>query len=281
MTDPREITERQKQVRSASDVPFVACVATLAGAYALLIVAMLAADILYTSPAQILRALRNEAIQHSAIVSFVSCTLSALFSLWVAVPAGYLLVRFSFPGKRFVDALFDIPIVLPPLVVGVSLLILFRTAPGRAIESVIPITYEFPAVVLAQFTVAAALAARTMRATFEQLDPRSEQVAMTLGCSRGQAFVRVTLPESWRGIVTAGSLAWARSLGEFGPVLVFGSATRMKTEVLPTSVFLELSIGDVESALAISLLMVLLATLVLIVARAVGGRISGSLWRPA
>jgi len=270
-----------REVRAASDVPFLACVAALAGAYALLIVAMLAADVLYTSPAHILRALQTPEIRHSATVSLVSCTLSALLSLWVGVPAGYLLARFRFPGKRFVDAVFDVPIVLPPLVVGVSLLILFRSAPGRALEQVVPITYEFPAVVLAQFAVAAAFAVRTMRAAFEQIDVRGEQVAMTLGCSRGQAFLRVTLPEAWRGVITAGSLAWARSLGEFGPVLVFASATRMKTEVLPTSVFLELSVGDVEAALAVSLLMVVLATAVLVVARAVGGRIGGSFWRPA
>ena len=75
-----------------------------------------------------------------------------------------------------------------------------------------------------------------------------EEVALALGCSRLQAFSHVVLPEAKRGMLTAMTLAWARSLGEFGPLLIFAGATRNKTEVLSTTVFLELSIGDLEAA---------------------------------
>jgi molybdate transport system permease protein len=95
-------------------------------------------------------------------------------------------------------------------------------------------------------------------------------VALTLGCNRGQAFWLVVMPEAWRGVVTAFTLAWTRSLGEFGPVLVFSGATRMRTEVLPTTVFLELSVGNLYGAVAVSLLMVVLAALVLVVVRVWG-----------
>jgi molybdate transport system permease protein len=95
-------------------------------------------------------------------------------------------------------------------------------------------------------------------------------VALTLGCSRGQAFWLVVLPEARRGLITAATLAWARSLGEFGPILVFSGATRMRTEVLPTSVFLELSIGNIEAAVAVSLLMVVAAVVVLVIVRVYG-----------
>jgi molybdate transport system permease protein len=111
-----------------------------------------------------------------------------------------------------------------------------------------------------------------MRATFDQIDPRCEQVALTLGSSRGQAFARVVLPEARRGMLTALTLAWARSLGEFGPLLIFAGATRNKTEVLSTTVFLELSIGDLEAAVAVSLIMIVAAVIVLIVARVWGTR---------
>jgi molybdate transport system permease protein len=164
----------------------------------------------------------------------------------------------------------DIPIVLPPLVIGLSLLILFQTPLGRAVEQVVPITYEIPSIILAQFMVACAFAVRTMRATFEQLNRRREQVALTLGCSRSQAFWLVVLPEARRGILTAWTLAWARALGEFGPILVFSGATRLRTEVLPTTVFLELSVGNIEAAVAVSLLMVLCAIAVLVAVRVFG-----------
>jgi molybdate transport system permease protein len=129
---------------------------------------------------------------------------------------------------------------------------------------------------LAQFAVSAAYAVRTMKVTFEQISPRTEDVARTLGCSRAGAFWRVTLPEAWRGILTAGTLTWARALGEFGPILVFAGATRMKTEVLSTTVFLELSVGNLEASLAVSLLMIVVAVSVLTVVRTFGVRGSGA-----
>src|SRR5207248_10490617 len=104
----------------------------------------------------------------------------------------------------------------------------------------------------------------------DQIPVRQEQVALTLGCSRSQAFWLVVLPQARRGIWTALTLAWARSLGEFGPVLVFAGATRLRTEVLPTTVFLELNIGSLEGAVAVSMLMVLAALVVLVIVRLYG-----------
>ncbi len=258
-----------------SDWPFHVALSVLGGSYVLLIVALLAADASYTSPGHLLEALRSREIRFAVKLSLISCSITAILSLWVAVPLGYLLSRHRFRGKQLVDALLDVPIVLPPLVIGLSLLILFQTVPGRAVESVVGVTYAVPSVILAQFAVACAFAVRTMRATFDEIAPRREQVALTLGCSRSQAFWWVVLPEARRGVVTAGTLAWARALGEFGPVLVFSGATRMRTEVLPTTVFLELSVGRLEAAVAVSLVMVAAALIVLVVVRVYGvGRAS-------
>jgi len=80
----------------------------------------------------------------------------------------------------------------------------------------------------------------------------------------------VAVPEARRGILTAATLAWARALGEFGPILVFAGATRMRTEVLSTTVFLELSVGKLEAAVAVSMLMISAAILVLLLVRFLG-----------
>jgi molybdate transport system permease protein len=258
--------------RDLADARFVIGLSTLFGSYVVLIVALLAALASFTSPGNLWEATRTEEIRYALRLSLLSCTLSTLLSLWVAVPAGYVLARCRFPGKNFVDAVLDIPIVLPPLVIGLALLILFQTPLGRAVERRMPVTFSVPSVVLAQFTVACAFAVRTMRVTFDQISPRTEQVAMTLGCSRAQAFWMVAIPESRRGILTAATLAWARSLGEFGPILVFSGATRFRTEVLPTTVFLELSVGNIEAAAAVSLVMVVTALVVLLVTRMFGLR---------
>jgi len=274
--------------RVGSDVPFFVALGGIGGSYLLLIVLMLVADLLFTSPRHFVAALEKPEIQYSVRLTLISCTLSALLSVLVATPLGYLLSRFAFRGRWLIDTLVDIPVVLPPLVIGLSLLILFHLPiggsklgeGGTSLERLLEdrlglrITYAEPAVVLAQFSVACAFAVQTMRVTFDQIDTRAEQVALTLGCRRSQAFLHVTLPQAWRGMVAATTIAWARSLGEFGPILVFAGATRMKTEVLSTTVFLELSVGQLEAAVAVSLLMVVAAVAVLGVVRLVGTRVT-------
>jgi len=259
-------------VNRRSNLPFFLVLGLIGGFYVALIVALLLADALQTSPVHLAKALASPEIRSSIILSLVSCSVSAAFSVAVAVPLGYLLARTRFPGRGIVDLLVDVPIVLPPVVVGLSLLILFQTSPGLYVQRFVSITYAVPAVILAQFVSAAAFAVRTMRSTFEQLSPRTEAVAQTLGCSRAQAFWRISLPEARRGLFTAAALAWAKSLGEFGPVLLFAGATRNRTEVLSTSVFFELSVGNVEAGLAVSVLMIAVALAVLGVLRAFGMR---------
>lgn len=260
-----------------SDAPFFLVMSGLSACFVMLVVLLVVADIIFTSPDQFLAALRKPEIQAAFRLTILSCTTATIMSLWVGVPLGYLLSRFRFPGRWLVDTLVDIPIVLPPLVLGLSLLILFHLRLGSwQLEEWLrddvgfPVTYQWPAVVLAQFAVASAFSVRTMRVTFDQINPRAEDVARTLGCSRGQAFLTVALPQAWRGMIAAATIAWARALGEFGPILVFAGATRMRTEVLSTTVFLELTIGLLDAAVAVSLLMVGMAVIVLLLLRLLG-----------
>jgi molybdate transport system permease protein len=258
------------------DWVFYLCLSILGGSYAVLIVAMVVADLFFTTPDHLLSALNSEQIRYAIVLSLLSCTITTVLSLWVGVPMGYLLARTEFWGKTALDTLLDVPIVLPPLVIGLSLLILFQTWPGRFFqETFFGVTFQVPSVVLAQFSVSAAFAVRTMRVTFEQISPRTEQVALTLGCTRSQAFWRVVLPEARRGLLTAATLSWARALGEFGPILIFSGATRMRTEVLSTTVWLEFSIGNLEAGIAVSLLMIVAAVVVLVLARTLGLRGTG------
>ena len=263
--------------RRRSDALFFLVMGGLSACFILLIILLLAADIMFTTPRNFYDALAKPEIRSALRLTILSCTVAAILSVWVGTPLGYLLSRYSFPGRWLVDTLVDIPIVLPPLVLGLSLLILFHQPFfGFQVESIFrdsigfPITYCWPAVVLAQFSVACAFSVRTMRVTFDQMNPRAEEVARTLGCTRGQAFWQIALPQARRGIVTAFTISWARALGEFGPILVFAGATRLRTEVLSTSVYLELTTGSLDSAVAVSLLMVILAVVVLLVLRVFG-----------
>jgi molybdate transport system permease protein len=255
---------------AGSDVAFYLPFIVLGGSYIVLIVAMVVAELGYTSSDAFLAQFRNPYLRDSIILTLISCTLSTSLSLVVGIPLGYLLSRHNFPLRWLVDAILDIPVVLPPLVVGLCLLILFQCWPLLQLQQVFPITYHPPSVVIGQFAVAAAFAVRTMKITFDEISPRTEQVALTLGCTRTQAFYQVVLPQARRGVVTAATLAWARSLGEFGPIFVFAGTTRGRTEVLASTVYLELTIGTLDGAIAVSLLMIGTAFLVLLIVRRYG-----------
>src|SRR5262249_9021998 len=150
-----------------------------------LLVALLLALAAFTTPMELWKALSSPQIRYSVKLSLISCTITTILSLWLAVPLGYLLSRYAFPGKELLDALLDIPIVLPPLVVGLALLILFQTPLAdmvdRAVQPVaarvlpeswlpLRVTYAIPAVILAQLSVACAFAVRTLRVTFDQIN---------------------------------------------------------------------------------------------------------------
>ena len=267
--------------RHRSDVPFFLIMGGLSSGFVLLIVLLLVADMMFISLDDINEALRNPKYRAAFRLTLISCTVAAILSVWIGTPLGYVLSRYRFPGRWIVDTLVEIPIVLPPLVLGLSLLILFHLKIGDwQLEAWLrddigfPVTYRWPAVILAQFAVSCAFAVRTMRVTFDQISPRVEDVARTLGCTRGQAFLQIALPQAWRGMIAAGTIAWARALGEFGPILVFAGATEMRTEVLSTTVFLELSIGSLDGAVAVSLLMVVMAVIVLLFLRVIGAKLT-------
>ncbi len=216
----------------------------------------------------------SKEIMHALWLSIVSSLVTVAVSLCFAIPIGYALSRYRFPGLLVVDTIVDIPIVLPPLVIGISLLVLFRM-PGFSLLAD-HFVYNRKGIVLAQFAVSSALGIRAIKAAFDTIDKRVEDVALTLGASRLQAFLKVALPLARNGIVAGGVLTWARAFAIFGPLMVFTGAVRMKTEVLPTSIYLELSIGQIELALAIALLMIILSVVTLVVFKRLGGQ--GYLW---
>jgi molybdate transport system permease protein len=268
---------RQAPFRVASDVPFLAGVGLLAGAYLALIVAMVLAGVGFVGAGDVIDVITTPEMRSVLKLTLFTCCLSSLLSILVAVPAAYVLSRTRFPGKSVIDVVLDIPVILPPLVIGLSLLILFNHLfiAGRSIDAWLVawlgegarITFSPAAIVLAQFSVCCALAIRVVRSAMDEISPRQEAVAMTLGANRGQAFWYVLLPQAWRGVVGAWALAWARALGEFGPVLVFAGVTRGRTEVLSTAIFLEMNLGNLRGAVGISLVLIVFALAVLLVVR--------------
>ena len=118
--------------------------------YLVFLLFLLGATATHSAPEDLFRALGSREIRYAFGLSLLSCTLSSLLSLLLAVPVGYFLSRAQFPGKNWLDAALDVPIVLPPMVVGLCLLLLLQTPVGHAIEKVLPFTYTIPCLILAQ-----------------------------------------------------------------------------------------------------------------------------------
>ncbi len=211
--------------------------------------------------------LKQTEIQQALWLSIGTSVYSTVISLWVGTAIAHLISQRQFWGCRFIDLLMDLPVFLPPLVIGISLLILFRQTPLVWFDEWFHIAFAVPAIIVAQTIVGTAFVYRTMKATFDQHAGRIEGIAETLGASRWQVFSRITLPASKQAIVASIAIAWARAFGEFGPVLVFAGSFRGRTEVLPVSIYLELNSGNVAGAAAISLLMILIAAIVLLLVR--------------
>jgi molybdate transport system permease protein len=215
--------------------------------------------------------LRAPEIRAALWLSLWTTMVTVIIGLVFAIPMGYALSRYRFPGHAVVDSIVDLPIILPPLVVGLSLLVFFQTAAGRWIEDVgMEFVFQRKGIILCQLLVSASFGIRAIKLTFDGIDPRIEHVAMTLGCTRAGAFFRVALPMARRGIIVGAILIWTRAFGIFGPLIVFVGAVRFRTEVLPTTIYLEQSVGRIEVALAVTILMLALATVALVAVRILG-----------
>ncbi len=220
-----------------------------------------------------LETIRSGELLFSIRLTLITASLSTLLAVVFAVPASYAISRAEFPGKRVVDTILDLPIVLSPIALGAALLIFFNTSMGSGIEkNLLHFVFEVPGVVLAQFVVVTALAVRLMKSTFDGISLRYETVARTLGCNRWQVFFKITLPLAKNGLIASAILAWARAAGEFGATVTLAGATRMKTETLPVAIYLSLSSADVEKAVAVILVLVAISLVTLVFLRRVGGK---------
>jgi molybdate transport system permease protein len=189
-------------------------------------------------------------------------------SLPLAILVAYALARYDFPGKTLADAVVHLPLVLPPVVVGFALLVLFgRRGPiGSVLDQWFGIVFAFrwTGAALASAIMGFPLMVRAIRLSIAAVDPRLEVAARTLGGSRLWVFVSITLPLALPGIITGSLLSFARGLGEFGATITFVSSIPGETETLPLAIytFTQVPGGD-ASALRLSIVTVVLSLVAL------------------
>jgi len=248
--------------------------------FVLLILTLIVADLSYLgrkeySPSKFWAVISTPAVMgaigRTVLASLITLAMVILFS----VPIGYALSRYRFRGHTLVNTIVDMPIVLPPIITGISLLVFFGSDMGQEIMKEFDRFYlwlyrhtgwRFPSwlleIVLCQFLVSVSYSIRACKASFDAVDRQLEHVAMTLGCSPWRAFWRIAVPLAGNGIIAGSVMAWARAVGVFGPIMVF-VGTMPRATVMPTLIWLEVSTGGTEVAIALSLVMLLMAAIAL------------------
>jgi molybdate transport system permease protein len=206
-------------------------------------------------------------------LTLISSTLCLTVAIVTGTPLAWLLARREFAGKRIIDTLVDLPLVLPPVVAGVALLMAFgrRGLLGEHLQVLgISIPFTLTAVVMAQLFIAVPFYVRGAKVGFQGVDIFIERAAAIDGASRWQTFRHVTLPLAFPGIASGAVLCWARAVSELGATLLFAGNISGRTQTMPLAVLSAME-TNLSAALALSLLMVAISAVTLFMMRTVLG----------
>lgn len=217
---------------------------------------------------RVIKALTSERVFFSVSLSVKAAIIATILAIIVAIPAAYALSRYNFRGKAVVDTLLELPLIVTPVALGAMLLIFFNTGLGASVQNNLwQFVFEFSGIVLAQFLTTVGLAIRTIRSTFDEISPRYEAVACTLGATPTQALMTITLPMARKGILAATVITFAKCIGEFGATIMVAGAMPMKSETMPVSIFMRLGSADIEGMAMMILILLAVGLSVLLILR--------------
>ncbi len=231
----------------------------LGGTLAALLVLPIAALVVGTDPAALRAGLAHPAVWPAVRLSLLTTTVGLLATLLLGTPLAWWLSRR--PRRRWFEVLLELPIVVPPAVVGVALLMLFGRqglfGPALA-DAGLRLPFTSAAVVLAQVVVSAPLYVQSATAAFRGLDPELFAVARSLGATPSRVLLGVAIPIALPALIGGAAVAWARALGEFGATLLFAGNLPGRTQTLPLAIYTALE-SDLRAAQAISVVLLVVA----------------------
>ncbi len=197
--------------------------ATLGAVLVVFIIGPLLRLLVLATPASLGEALHDQELLASIGLTLATATAATLIGAVLGVPLAYLLARRSFRGRRFIEAVVELPVVIPHPVAGIALLLFLgrhSTVGGAFARIGIEFVSHVPGIVAGMLFVSVPILVSGAREAFRAVDPRLERVARTLGDPPAVVFRRVTLPLAARGILAAAVLSWARSVSEFGAIVI-------------------------------------------------------------
>lgn len=225
-----------------------------------------------SSPPSILgRTLADQQVLRAILFTFYSSLIATGVAFVMGIPLAYLLARYSFPGKRLVEGIIDVPIVIPHSAAGIALLLVFSRGSflGQFFSSIgIQFISSAPGVVAAMLFVSVPFLVDSAREGFEAVDPHLESVARTLGASSWQSFWRVSFPLAWRGILSGLIMMWARGISEFGAVVVLA----YHPMIAPVLLYERFVSFGLDYAIPVATLVILISLVVFIILRSISER---------
>jgi molybdate transport system permease protein len=247
-------------------------VLALAGVLGLVVALPLLALLFRATPTRLFQALRDPGVLQSLRLSLETSVLATILALLLGLPMAYLLATREFRGKRVLEVLMDLPIVIPPTVAGFALLMAFGRAGllGKSLTALgITLPFSTAGVVLAQLFMSVPFLVGAARAGFQAVDPRYLDAAATLRAGEMYTLWRVRLPLALPSIVAGTGMAWARALGEFGATITFAGNMAGTTRTVPLDVYLRLN-ENLDAAATLSLLLIVMAAVLLAAMRQAG-----------
>ncbi len=229
------------------------------------------------SPADFWHVVTSGRVLSGLRVSFGSAFLASLVNVPIGLLIAWVLVRYEFPGKRAVDALVDLPFALPTAVAGITMTTLLARNGliGSILERVgIQAAYAPLGIVIALVFIGLPFAVRSVQPVLEGLGHETEEAAASLGATRLLTFTRVILPEILPALLTGFTLAFARTVGEYGSVIFISGNLPFKTEIAPLLIVGRLEQYDYAGAAAIAVVMLALSLLLLFLANIAQARVS-------
>lgn len=222
--------------------------------------------------------LLSERTMFSIKLSMTAAFIAVLLSFIIALPAAFALSRYEFFGKKLIDLILELPMIVSPAALGAILLLFFYNGLGTWIqEHVQQFVFTFYGVILAQFTTILGVTIRMIKSGFDEIPTRYENTARTLGASSFQAFWSVTLPLCSKSILSTLIFAWAKAVGEFGATITLAGTMAMRTETLPVAIYMRLSVADIEGAVVLITILLAIGLFVLFIVRQViGGKSNAS-----
>ncbi|MFH1777473.1 MAG: ABC transporter permease [Candidatus Omnitrophota bacterium] len=222
----------------------------------------------------------SQEIRYSLRLSIVTGCVSTILVICAAVPVAYLFSRYRFPGQQIIKTVLYLPIAFPEIVLGLCLLLFFGHPAVRGFLSVLGVDFVFskPGIIVAQFFTAFPYAIRIIKTVFDSIDPQQELVSRSLGYSQLRTIFTITLPLAKNGIIAAMAISFARCVGAFGSVLILAGGTRMYTETLPIALYLNLSYGNMDLAIAAGLMLVVIAFIGIYIIEAIESRSGDSMF---